>query len=435
MSKLRLSVCFCVFIFTLLSCHGHADDEDGTAFLLYCDHDIRNFSLALPHRDSAVITRIPVRPRVIDYHVKKKLLFWTDYGDNINKAPLWEARARPSVLRDLSGSFGLAVDWLHDLLYWTDRKDKQVKVAMLDGTLATTVLKEEGIEPFAVVLNPAEGTMFWSDHGTIRKIERCNMDGSDRKVIVKDDIHMPESLAIDLGSRRIFWVDTHIDKNYLSSSKFDGNRRRNLLTGLKRPISVDVYGHYVYFVTFDSGHQAVYQASKEDGSGIKKVLDGEIKLRSLKIFDPSKQSEGFNVCGNNNGGCSHLCLPTSAHTFSCACPNTLLKRSDNITCMDSNGFPVTTPRSTTYSTSTHLPVKDFQINVSSSTEENENQNSDATGASSGTHATLAIIMASLALIAMVGMLLYFRMFLLKNVAITDMANPVYNKNAEENLYI
>ncbi|KAG8185150.1 hypothetical protein JTE90_005129 [Oedothorax gibbosus] len=317
----------CVSFFTL-SCLVTADDQDGSASLLYCDDDIRNFSLA-SGTDSLLMSGIK-RPLVVDYHMKSKVFFWIDSNSNINKAPLWQEGARPSVLRRGVISYGLAVDWIHNLIYWTDHS---IGVSRLDGSMARTVLKEEGTNPQAIVLNPAEGFMF------------C--------------------LAIDLDIQSIFWVDYTL--NYLHSCKFDGNHRKVLIAKITNPTSIDIYGQHVYFVTQGKGYEALHKLSKVDGSGWTKVFDGKRSLRSLKIFDPSKQLEGYDVCGDDNGGCSHLCLPTSGHTFSCACPNDLNMSSDNHTCLNSDGSPATTPSSTTNAPPSQLPFTVFQTNFPSNT--------------------------------------------------------------------
>ncbi|KAG8171521.1 hypothetical protein JTE90_002473, partial [Oedothorax gibbosus] len=56
----------------------------GSAFLLYCDDDIRNFSLA-SGADSLLMSGIGARPLVVDYHMKSKVFFWIDSNYNINK--------------------------------------------------------------------------------------------------------------------------------------------------------------------------------------------------------------------------------------------------------------------------------------------------------------------------------------------------------------
>ena len=40
---------------------------------------------------------------------------------------------------------------------------------------------------------------------------------------------------------------------------------------------------------------------------------------------------GVNRCGDDNGGCSHLCLP-NPHGVTCACPTGLMLQEDHFTC-------------------------------------------------------------------------------------------------------
>ena len=52
--------------------------------------------------------------------------------------------------------------------------------------------------------------------------------------------------------------------------------------------------------------------------------------KDLNVFHALKQPSSRNVCGGDNGGCSHLCLPSRyvdsrSPRFSCACPDEQLK--------------------------------------------------------------------------------------------------------------
>ena len=49
--------------------------------------------------------------------------------------------------------------------------------------------------------------MIWSDWAEKAKIERANMDGSDRSVIISKNIHWPNGVTIDTETDRIFWCD------------------------------------------------------------------------------------------------------------------------------------------------------------------------------------------------------------------------------------
>ncbi|KAG8173286.1 hypothetical protein JTE90_003922 [Oedothorax gibbosus] len=88
------------------------------------------------------------------------------------------------------------------------------------------------------------------------------MDGTNRNVIVKTNIGIVYSLAIDLDIQRIFWVDYTL--NYLHSCKFDGNHRKILIAQgqIQTPTSIDIYGQHVYFITQAKGYEAVTKYPK-----------------------------------------------------------------------------------------------------------------------------------------------------------------------------
>lgn len=48
-----------------------------------------------------------------------------------------------------------------------------------------------------MIVYPKRGFLFWSDWGPPGRIERSYMDGSDRKVIIDNDLGFPTGLAID----------------------------------------------------------------------------------------------------------------------------------------------------------------------------------------------------------------------------------------------
>lgn len=52
---------------------------------------------------------------------------------------------------------GLAIDWIHDKLYWTDSGTSRIEVANLDGTHRKVLLWQNMEKPRAIALHPMEG--------------------------------------------------------------------------------------------------------------------------------------------------------------------------------------------------------------------------------------------------------------------------------------
>ncbi len=53
--------------------------------------------------------------------------------------------------------------------------------------------------------------MFWTDWGSNPKIERANLDGSDRVAIVTAHLDRPHGLALDFELERVYWCDANRD--------------------------------------------------------------------------------------------------------------------------------------------------------------------------------------------------------------------------------
>lgn len=62
-----------------------------------------------------------------------------------------------SVLNSLLDIGGLAIDWIHDKLYWTDSGTSRIEVANLDGTHRKVLLWQNLEKPRAIALHPMEG--------------------------------------------------------------------------------------------------------------------------------------------------------------------------------------------------------------------------------------------------------------------------------------
>ena len=52
---------------------------------------------------------------------------------------------------------GLAVDWVHGHLYWTDTGLDHIEVATLDGSMRRVLISDHLDEPRAIALHPSKG--------------------------------------------------------------------------------------------------------------------------------------------------------------------------------------------------------------------------------------------------------------------------------------
>lgn len=110
-----------------------------------------------------------------------------------------------------STPFRLAVDWLADNMYWTDLKHRMIEVSRLDGSSRKKLI-ENLKEPRSLTLFPREGYLYWAEWGDHPRIERANLDGSNRKTIIATDLSLPNGLSIDYAARKLYWADALKDR-------------------------------------------------------------------------------------------------------------------------------------------------------------------------------------------------------------------------------
>lgn len=53
--------------------------------------------------------------------------------------------------------------------------------------------------------------MFWTDWGKNARIERADMNGNNRRVIISDGIMWPNGLTVDRPMNRIIWADARTE--------------------------------------------------------------------------------------------------------------------------------------------------------------------------------------------------------------------------------
>src|SRR5262249_25395568 len=97
-----------------------------------------------------------------------------------------------------SSPSGLAVDARDGFLYWTDNSG--INRAKLDGTDITNLLPYGQVNiPLGITLDVSRNKMYWADYGN-GTIERANLDGTGREVVVSYDVggNLNSQLGLDL---------------------------------------------------------------------------------------------------------------------------------------------------------------------------------------------------------------------------------------------
>ncbi len=190
----------------LKTCKAISEHEP---FLLFANrHDVREIGLESNHyRELVNGLRSAI---ALDFDYAEGKLFWSDVAhEKIMSTNLSMAKTKvtASMIKEEFKSLvhdsvhtpdGLAVDWVHKNLYWTDTGTNQIDVMSLTNSHRRTLINDGLDEPRAIVVDPRteHRWMYWSDWGTNPKIERAGLDGSHRQAIVDTDIEWPNGMTI-----------------------------------------------------------------------------------------------------------------------------------------------------------------------------------------------------------------------------------------------
>uniref|UniRef100_A0A7N8WMA6 Low density lipoprotein receptor-related protein 8, apolipoprotein e receptor n=1 Tax=Mastacembelus armatus TaxID=205130 RepID=A0A7N8WMA6_9TELE len=291
-------------------------------------HEIRRIDLL--RREYTQVVPTLKNAVALDVDVATNKMFWCDlfhrkiYSAYINKAS--DSSQQVTLIDSLHSPEGLAVDWVHKNIYWTDSGNKSISVATGDGRKRKVLIAAELSEPRAIAVDPHQGFMYWSDWGSQSKIEKAGMNGVDRQILVSEHIEWPNGITLDLSNRRLYWVDSKL--HLLSSVDLNGDNRKVLLSShrhLGHPFALTVFEDHIYWTDLED--EAIYSANRLTGRDVTKVAEHLNNPLDLVVFHEQRQpKDTCNMGSLPNGGCEYLCLKAPQITdhspkYTCACPD------------------------------------------------------------------------------------------------------------------
>uniref|UniRef100_A0A8C7ZRX8 Low density lipoprotein receptor-related protein 8, apolipoprotein e receptor n=1 Tax=Oryzias sinensis TaxID=183150 RepID=A0A8C7ZRX8_9TELE len=336
----------------------------NSPYLMFTNrHEIRRIDLLRSEYTQVVPTL--KNAVALDVDVSTNKMFWCDlyhrkiYSAYINKAS--DSSQQVTLIDSLHSPEGLAVDWVHKNIYWTDSGNKSISVATGDGRKRKVLIATELSEPRAIAVDPHQGFMYWSDWGEHAKIEKAGMNGVDRQVLVSDHIEWPNGITLDLSNRRLYWVDSKL--HLLSSVDLSGGNRKVLLSShhhLGHPFALTVFEDRVFWT--DLEEEAIYSVNRLTGHDVAKVAEDLNNPLDLVVFHEQRQPKAPDTCNMGslpNGGCEYLCLKAPQITdhspkYTCACPDGMELGPDMRRC--AVGKSVTLPTSEAVTTTTAAPT-------------------------------------------------------------------------------
>jgi hypothetical protein len=218
--------------------------------------------------------------------------------------------------KDLRLDSKLALDWTHNLLYFTENK-KKIFVAEIKNLSHRFLIANKTLDiMICLSVNPIDSFIIWCEHSYqtgSTLINKALQDGSNRTLIFELIDDYIRELVIDYSSKRLFWFSSL----EMSSINFDGSDNR-VISESESVFDIydfDVFGDYVYWTKFNRSQ--IFRASVGGFETYETNVTLNLTTYKFQIVNNSKQPKGTNQCLNSE--CSQFCLPVHQITYRCIC--------------------------------------------------------------------------------------------------------------------
>jgi hypothetical protein len=244
-------------------------------------------------------------------------------------------RMSPLVTANILAPLSLTVDWITDKIYLIQKSVGRIDVFAPSGASInrTALITTNIFSPTSMALDPNSSYLFFADMGNVQgnirlqgpKIERASMDGTIRKVIIKDKLLAPVALTVDAIKKRLYWADRKYD--HIETCDYYGMRRFIVASGsrnLPHTVSLELFESTIFYADHTKlGIMKFTRHTVTSEANITyhyKSLSNQ-RPRFVRVYHQNRQLlDRDNPCATNNGGCEHTCLlshPDSGETARC----------------------------------------------------------------------------------------------------------------------
>ncbi|KAM6923420.1 pro-epidermal growth factor [Xenentodon cancila] len=240
------------------------------------------------------------------------------------------------VTDGLDSPEGLAVDWVHRRMYWTDKSKSSVDCSTLAGLNKQTIVREAVEKPRGITVHPLAQKLFWTDVGSRPAVERVSLDGRDRVVIASTGLVSPTGLTIDFTDDRLFWCDQR--RGSIESATLDGSNRQVVLENqVGHPFDLAVFEDSLWISDWDN--QQLRSVHKRTGKKLQRIHGNMVQPASIVVVHPLAKP-GADVCLHKNGGCAQVCESKLGFVH-CSCLPDYILSSDGRSCFPADSSNTT----------------------------------------------------------------------------------------------
>lgn len=224
-------------------------------------------------------------------------LFWTDFVyDGVRRAELDGSDPVDVFIYDdiYANPRGIAVDPRSELLFWSERSS--IATARLDGSEHHTVIDDAGGDA-AIAIDLVHDKLYWTSGTSQFSIQRANLDGSGVELLVPGA--QPTGLALDVAGGKMYWADRGIAEGsaIIRRASLDGTGNEILVGGLEPNtvfgIALDLSQRKMYWGGFGSGDRI--RRANLDGSDVEDVI-GPVGIIGALAVIPAEDHDQDGAC-------------------------------------------------------------------------------------------------------------------------------------------
>ncbi|XP_035525395.1 pro-epidermal growth factor [Morone saxatilis] len=286
----------------------------------------------------------------LDYDpVQNNVYFASTSQKTIERVDLNGGSREVLVSDGLESPEGLSIDWVYRRMYWTDKSQSTVECSTLTGLNRETIVSTGLEKPRGIAVHPLAKKLFWTDIGAQPVVESASLEGKDRVVIASTNLVTPSGLTIDFTADRLFWCDQ--SSGLVETSALDGSDRQVLLENqVGRPFDLAVFEDRLWISDWE--HQQLRSVHKWTGKKLQRIHGHMVQPASIVVVHPLAKP-GADVCLHLNGGCAQVCESILGFAH-CSCLPRYVLTTDRKSCLladASNGTAESGDRESTEVTS------------------------------------------------------------------------------------
>ncbi|KAG8331208.1 Low-density lipoprotein receptor- protein 1B, variant 2 [Homalodisca vitripennis] len=236
----------------------------------------------------------------VDYHLARNDVYVMTYRQIIRTPLEGRSTQNYTVIADPEDEYrftSLAVDWVHEVLYWTSGPILVIHQACLNGFEQRIILRCCYIEKNLnkLLVDPYVGRLFWM---TNNEVHSANLQGKEYKKDIFPKISSIRDIAIDVYRQRIYFLAAFSgdDTWFVTSSGYDGGYLKRHVQAPRVMYGLGAQRDEVYWIPHDDDscvwegndvyrHRfTLYSASTEDNSTARPLLMFPEPVWNLRVI-------------------------------------------------------------------------------------------------------------------------------------------------------